>query len=323
MKAIAHDTYGPLDTLELRDIDRPVPKDDQVLVRVHAAAVHVGDILTVRGEPFPIRFGSGLRKPRYGVPGFDVVGRVEAVGAGVRRFQPGDEVFGTCAGSCAEYARAAEDTLVPKPAGLTFEQAAALPTSAVTALRGVRDAGKVKAGQQVLINGAAGGVGTYAVQIAAAYGAEVTGVCGPANVDLVRSLGARHVIDYTREDFTQGERRYDVILDNVENRALAECRRVLTPTGIYIGNSATGARGLAFMVRLMKPVVLSPFTRQSLRRYVATPKKQDLEKLTELVESGKLTPVIGRTYPLPETPAALRHIEGGHARGKVVITVQT
>ncbi len=313
MKAIVHDTYGPPDVLELRDIDRPVPKDNEVLVRVRAAGLHVGDCFGVRGAPLPIRMVTGLRKPAYGVPGHDVAGEVEAVGAGVTRFQPGDPVFGACKGSCAEYTCAREDKLAPKPAALTVEQAAAVPTSAVTALRALRDVGRIKQGHKVLINGASGGVGTFAVQIAASYGADVTGVCGPANVDLVRSIGAHHVIDYTHGDFTAGGRRYDLILDNVENRSLADCRRALTPTGTLILNSGTG--------RLVKPLVLSPFTRQNLRRFVAAPNHQDLATLTELVESGKLRPVIDQTYPLPQTAEALRHIETGHARGKVVITV--
>lgn len=264
---------------------------------------------------------TGLLKLRCGVPGLDVAGRVEAVGDNVARFQPGNEVFGACSGACAEHARAGEDKLALKPANLTFEEAAALPTSALAALRALRDVGKVKPGQRVLINGASGGVGTFAVQIAKSYGAEVTGVCGTTNAGMVRSIGADHVIDHTQEDFTQGPQRYDLILDNVENRSLSDCRRALTPTGILILNSGTGARGFRLLVRLVKPLVLSPFTRQSLRRYLSTPNHQDLVVLKELVESGKLTPVIDKTYPLDETPAALRHIEGGHARGKVVITL--
>jgi NADPH:quinone reductase-like Zn-dependent oxidoreductase len=313
MKAIVHDTYGPPDVLHLRDIDAPVAKDNEVLVRVHAAAVHVGDCYAVRGVPRPIRMATGLLKPRYGVPGFDVAGKVEAVGADVTRFRPGDEVFGGSKGSCAEYTRAREDKLAPKPTELTFEQAAAVPTSATVALRALRDVGKVEHGYKVLINGASGGIGTFAVQIAASLGAEVTGVCGTKNVDLVRSLGAHQVIDYTQQDFTSCEHGYDLVLDNVENHSIADCRRVLSPTGTLILNSGTG--------RLIKPVVLSPFVRQNLRRFVAAPNQRDLAALTELVESGKLTPVIDRTYPLAETPAALRHIETGHARGKVVITV--
>jgi NADPH:quinone reductase-like Zn-dependent oxidoreductase len=313
MKAIVHDTYGSPDVLRLKDIDRPVPKAGEVLVRVRAAGLHVGDCFVVRGRPLPIRLATGLRKPRYG-PGHDVAGRVEAVGGDVKRFQPGQDVFGAGTGSCAEFVCVRADRLAPIPAGLTVEQAGAVPTSAVTALRALRDVGKVTSGRQVLINGAAGGVGTFAVQIAASYGAEVTGVCGPANVDLVRSLGATDVIDYTKDDFTAGERRYDVILDNVENRSLADCRRVLTPTGTLILNSGTGGS-------LIKPLLLSPFLRQHLRRFVAVPDHKDLAALTELIESGRLRPVLDQTFPLAETPAALRHIETGHARGKVVIII--
>jgi NADPH:quinone reductase-like Zn-dependent oxidoreductase len=321
MRAIVQDGYGPPDVLAVRDIDRPVAGPGEVLVGVRAAGLHVGDCFGVRGAPLPMRMASGLRKPRYGVPGFDVAGQVESVGQNVRRFRPGDEVFGVCNGSCAEYARAGEDKLALKPAGLTFEQAAAVPTSAVAALHALRDAGGVQPGQRVLINGASGGVGTFAVQIAKSLGAEVTGVCGPTNVDLVRSIGADHVIDYTREDFTQGGQHYDLILDNVENRSLSDCRRALTPRGTLILNSGTGASGLGLMVRLAAPLVLSPFARQTLRRYLSAADHENLSVLAKLVESGKLTPVIDRTYPLPETPAALRYIEEGHARGKVVITL--
>ena len=289
-------------------------------MRVAAAAVHVGDCFAVRGAPFLVRTATGLRRPKYGVPGNDLAGRVEAVGDGVTRFRPGDEVFGTGEGTCAEYVRTSQDRLAPKPSGLAFEEAAAMPTSAVTALRALRDVGRAEPGQEVLINGASGGVGTFAVQIAASLGATVTGVCGPANVDLVRSLGARHVIDYTREDFTRGPRRYDLILDNVENHPLADCRRALKPSGTLIANSGTGASGLRMLIRQVKPLVVSPFVRQRLRRFVAFPKHHHLAELTGLVEAGKLRPVIDRTFPLDETPAALDHIETGHARGKIVIT---
>nr|WP_255205324.1 NAD(P)-dependent alcohol dehydrogenase [Actinomadura sp. BRA 177] len=294
MKAIVHETYGSLDVLELKEIDRARPKSKEVLLRVRAAGLHIGDCFTVRGVPLPIRLAVGLRKPRHGIPGRDVAGEVEAVGDAVTRFQPGDEVFGTSNGSCAEYTCAREDRLVLKPASLTFEQAAAIPTSAVTALRAIRDVGAVESSRKVLINGASGGVGTFAVQIAASYGADVTGVCGPANADLLRSLGADHVIDYTRENFTTGERRYDLILDNVENHSLADCRRALAPTGPLIRNNGTGS--------LIQPLLLSPFTRQKLRRYIATSNRQHLAELTELIESGKPAPVVGKTYPLAETP---------------------
>jgi len=318
---MVHDVYGSPDLLQVREIALPTVDDDGVLVRVRAASLHVGDCFAVRGAPLPMRMMTGLFKPRYGVPGFDVAGQVEAVGKSVKRFQPGDEVFGVCEGSCAEYARTGESRLALKPANLTLEEAAALPTSALAALHGLRDAGKIRAGQKVLINGASGGVGTFAVQIARSFGAEVTGVCSTANVDLVRSLGADHVIDYTLEDFTRLGPRYDLIFDNVENRSLSECRRALTPSGTLILNSGTGARGIEMLVRLVKPLLVSPFVRQNLRRYLSKPNHEDLVVLKELVESGKLKPVVDRTYPLGETPEALRYIEGGHARGKVVITL--
>ena len=325
MQAIVQERYGGPEVLVSRSIDRPGIGDREVLVRVNAAGLHIGDVFGVRGSPFPVRFTSGLRGPKFGVPGSDIAGTVEATGSAVTRFVPGDEVLGVCkwpsSGACAEYARADEDTLVRKPAGMTFEQAAAIPTSASAALEGLRDAGRLKAGQKVLINGASGGVGTYAVQIARAFGAEVTGVCGPTNVDLVRSLGAHHVIDYTREDFTQGAARYDLILDNMENHSLADTRRALSPDGTLVLMSGTGARGLRLLVRLIRPVVLSPFVKHSLRRPFSIPKREDLEVLTSMVEEGALRPVIDATYPLPETAAALSYIEVGHARGKVVVTI--
>ena len=320
MKAIFHDSYGPPESLELREIDRPAIGDRQILVRVQAAGLHVGDCFTVRGEPVVVRMMTGLRRPKWGVPGFDLAGQVEAVGKAVKRFQPGDEVFGTGEGSCAEYARTDENQLAPKPAGTGWEAAAALPTSALAALQGLRDAGKVRAGQKVLINGASGGVGTFAVQIARSLGAEVTGVCSTANVDLVRSLGADHVIDYKRQDFTRLGQRYDLILDNVENHPLAACRRALAPRGTLVLNSGTGDRGMKMFMRYLRPLLVSPFVRQKLRRYLSQPNHQDLLVLKDLVESGKLRPVIERRFPLSETPAALRHLEGGHARGKVVVT---
>ena len=321
MKAMVQDQYGSLDGLRLRDIDMPIVRDHEVLIRVRAAGLHVGDCFAVRGSPFAMRLTTGLLKPKYGVPGCDVAGLVEAVGNRVMQFKPGDEVFGASNGTCAEYVSAAADTLAPKPARLTFVEAAALPTSALAALHALRDAGKVQPGQRVLINGASGGVGTFAVQIAKSFGAQVTGVCSSRNVDMVRSIGADHVIDYTREDFTEGGQQYDLIFDNVENRSLSDCRRALTPSGTLILNSGTGANGIALLLRLVKPLVLSPFVRQDLRRYLSMPNHDDLVVLKELVESGKLTPVIDRTYPLRETATALGHVEGGHARGKVVVTV--
>jgi NADPH:quinone reductase-like Zn-dependent oxidoreductase len=324
MRAVVQSRYGPPDeVLELKEVATPVPKDGEVLVRVHAVGLNIGVCFGVRGAPFAMRLVTGLRKPKSGVPGFDLAGEVAAIGAGVAGFRPGDAVFGTGHGTCAEFARAPETTLAPRPATLSFEEAAAIPTSALTALHGLRDAGKLQPGQKVLINGAAGGVGTFAVQLAKALGAEVTGVCGTGNVELVRSLGADHVVDYTQQDFTRSGTQYDLIFDNVENRSLADCRRALSPTGTLVLNSGTGARGLGMLVRLIKPLVLSPFVRQNLRRYLSKPNRADLVVLQGLVEAGKLRPVIDKTYSLQEVPAALGYIEGGHARGKIVVTVQT
>ncbi len=322
MKAIVQDEYGPPEVLEPRDIDTPGIKDQEVLVRVRAAAVHPGDLFFMEGVPYVFRIGFGLRGPRRKVPGFDVAGIVEAVGTKVKGLRPGDEVFGNGKGTCAEYAAASENALASRPADLTFEQAAAVPTSAVAALRGIRDAGKVRPGQKVLINGASGGVGTYAVQIAKALGADVTGVCSTRNVDLVRSIGADHVIDYTREDFTQGGPRYDLILDNVANHSLSETRRALTPGGVLLPNSGTsGGRWFGPLGRIALASVVSPFVGRQGRPFVATVKTIDLVDLTELIETGKLTPVIDRSYPLSETPEAMRYVARGHARGKVVVTV--
>ena len=321
MRAIVHDRYGSFDLLELRDIPKPEVGDREVRVRVRAAGLHVGDCFSVRGAPFVMRFATGLLKPRHGVPGFDLAGEIEAVGKNVTRFQFGDEVFGACNGACAELVCVAEDTLAHKPSKLSFEQAAALPTSGLAALHALRDVGKVQPGQRVLINGASGGIGTFAVQIAKSFGAEVTGVCSTSNLELIRSLGADHVVDYSREDFTLGERRYDLIFDNVENRSLSDLRRALTPNGTLILNSGTGAQGMKMMARLIKPLMLSPFVSQDLRRYLSVPNHEDLRLLRELVQSGKLTPVIDRTYPLEQTADALAYIEHGHARGKVVVEI--
>ena len=321
MKAMIRDQYGPLDALRLRDVDMPVVTDHEVLIRVRAAGLNVGDCFAVKGSPFAMRLATGLLKPKYGVPGFDLAGHVEAVGNRVTQFKPGDEVFGASKGTCAEFVLAQESKLAPKPAKLTFVQAAALPIAALAALHALRDVGKVQPGQRVLINGASGGVGTFAVQIAKALGAHVTGVCSTRNVDMVRSIGADQVIDYTQEDFAEDESRYDLIFDNVENRALADCRRALKPDGTLILNSGSGAQGFALLLRLIKPLVLAPFVRQKLRRYLSVPNDGDMVFLKELVEFGKLMPVIDGTYPLGETAAALGHVEGGHARGKVVVTL--
>jgi NADPH:quinone reductase-like Zn-dependent oxidoreductase len=317
MKAIVQNEYGSPDVFELKEIDKPVVEENDVLVRVHAAALHAGDVFAMRGDPYLARMSAGWPKPKDYVPGYDVAGQVEAVGKNVTQFQPGDEVFGACQRTCAEYVCAAADKFALKPANLTFEQAAAVPTSAVAALRGLRDAGKVQPGQKVLINGASGGVGTFAVQIAKAFGAEVTGVCSTRNVDMVRSIGADHVIDYAQEDFTQSGQRYDLILDQVANHSFSDCRRALTPQGTHIPNS--GHSGLGYII---KALVLSLFVRQQGGPYIAIPNNEDLVDLKELIEAGKVTPVIDRTYPLSETPEAFRYLDEGHARGKVVITVK-
>lgn len=317
MKAIVQTAYGSSDVLVLREVDKPKVDDGDVLVRVRAAGLHAGDCFMMRGAPYLTRFFAGWPKPKDYVPGFDVAGTVEAVGKDVTRFKPGDEVFGECGkGGCAEWACAAEGRFVAKPAGLTFEQAAAIPVSALAALQGLRDAGRLQPGQRVLINGASGGVGTYAVQIAKALGAEVTGVCSTSNLDLVRSIGADHVVDYTRDDFTRSGQSYDLILDNVGSRSFSDCRRALAPEGTLLPN--TGNAGIGYVIMAF---VRSAFVRQQGRPFVSRPTSEDLAVLKELVETGKMTPVIDRTYPLSETPEALEYVGKGHARGKVVITL--
>jgi len=316
MKAIVINAYGSPDVLELKEVAVPTIKDNEVLVRVHAASLNAGDLFALRGSPWLIRLSAGLPRPKDYILGWDMAGRVEAVGGQVTRFKPGDEVFGACNGSLAEYVHVAEDKLAPKPANLSYEQAAAVPTAAVAALLGLRDAGKIQPGQKVLINGASGGVGTFAVQIAAAFGAEVTGVCGTRNVDLVRSLGADHVVDYTREDFTQNGQRYDLILDNVASRSFSDLRRALSPHGKVIPNSGHAGMGYVF-----KSFGLSLVSREHGSMYLAVPDSRNLATLKELIEAGKVTPVIDKTYPLSETPAAFRYLVEEHARGKVVITV--
>jgi NADPH:quinone reductase-like Zn-dependent oxidoreductase len=321
MKAIIHDTYGPIETLEAREVARPEIGEGDVLVQVAAAGLHVGDLFGVLGTPFLVRLATGLRRPKYGVPGFDLAGTVVATGKGVTRHSVGDTVFGAGDGTAAELARAGQDNLVPMPAGLSFQEAAAIPTSALAALHGLRNAGRLEAGQRVLINGASGGVGTFAVQIAKALGAHVTGVTSTANLELVRSLGADETIDYTRHDFTARGASWDLILDNIENRSLADVRRALTPAGTLVLNSGTGAGGLRMLVRLASPIVRSRFSSQTLRRYLSNPNQADLVTLKELVEAGKVRPVIDREYPLEGTVDALRRIATGHARGKVVVSM--
>lgn len=322
MRAVVQDRYGPADVLELREVERPRQRDDEVLVRVHAAAVDPGVWHLMTGLPYLVRLGYGLRAPRSRVRGADLAGRVEAVGPGVTGLRPGDEVFGVCDGSFAEYAVARPRSLAPKPATLTFEEAAAVPTSGLTALQGLRDVGGVRAGHEVLVVGAAGGVGSFAVQIARALGAQVTGVCSGAKAELVRSLGARHVVDYAREDFTRAGRRYDVILDTAGNRPLSALRRALAPRGtlVVVGGEG-GGRWIGGVDRQLRAMLLSPFVRQRLRAFVSTARSEDLAVLKDLIEDGKLAPVIERTYALAEVPTAVRHLEAGRARGKLVVAV--
>jgi NADPH:quinone reductase-like Zn-dependent oxidoreductase len=322
MKAIVQDKYGaPQDVLELQETDKPTIGDDNVLVRVHAAGVHIGDWLTINGLPYLIRLmGFGLTKPKNSVPGMEFAGHVEAVGNNVGKLQPGDEVFGWCEGAFAEYVSVSQDALVPKPANVTFEQAAAVPISGFTALQAVRDQGKVESGQQVLVIGASGGVGTYAVQIAKSFGAEVTGVCSTRNVDMVRSIGADHVIDYAQEDIAQSGQRYDVILDMAGNRSLSDLRGALTPKGTLVIVGGSGGRWLMGFGRTLRAVALSPFVSQNLRQFMSTEDREDLVALKELIESGEVTPVIDRTYPLSEAAEAVGHVGERHTRGKTVIT---
>jgi NADPH:quinone reductase-like Zn-dependent oxidoreductase len=323
MKAIVQDRYGDVDVLDFRDIDQPVPKDDEVLVRVHAAGLDRGVWHVMAGLPYLIRFvGFGLRRPKVRVRGMDLAGTVEAVGPNVTRFQPGDEVFGWCDGSFAEYAVAPEDQLAAKPANLSFEQAAVVATSGFAALQGLRDVGAVKPGQRVLVIGAAGGVGSFGVQLAKAFGAEVTGVASSSQVELVRSLGADQVIDYTREDVTDGTRRWDLIVDTGGHRSLSRLRRALTPTGtlVIVGSEGRG-RWLGGFDRNLRALVLSGFVSQRLRMLSSKPGQADLQVLRELLEAGRLTPPVGRTYPLGEVPEAIRQMVEGHGGGKIVIAV--
>jgi NADPH:quinone reductase-like Zn-dependent oxidoreductase len=324
MRAIVQDRFGPPDVLRLSDIDVPEIGPGDVLVRVHSAALNPYDWHMLRGDPLVARLmgGTGLRRPKSPVAGIDAAGTVEAVGASVHGLQPGQAVLGFCPGAFAEYARAEAGKVVPMPSGLTFEQAAAVPMAAVTALQGIREVGEVRPGHQVLINGAAGGVGTYAVQIAAAQGADVTGVCSADNADLVRSLGASHVVDYAKEDFTDGRTRFDVILDNVGNRPFGRLRRALTPSGTLVFN-AGGAPGRVFgaVGSMIRTTAVDRFVRQRLRFLIARLDRANLLAVTALIEDGKLTPVLGRTYQLADAAEGLRHVEQGHARGKIVITV--
>jgi NADPH:quinone reductase-like Zn-dependent oxidoreductase len=323
MKAIVQDRYGSADVLELRDIDKPTPKAGEVLVRVHAAGVDPGVWHLMTGQPYLVRvMGFGLRAPKTRVRGRALAGRIEAVGANVSGFAPGDDVYGTCEGSFAEYACARADRIARKPANLTFAQAAAVPISAATALQALRDKGQVRPGQRVAIVGAAGGVGSFAVQLAKELGAHVTAVCGPAKADLVRSIGADEVIDYTREDFADGSRRYDLVVDTAGNRSLSHLRRALTPGGtLVIVGGEGGGPWLGIVGRIFGAMFVAPFVKQKLRPLSAAERPEDLDYLRTLIEAGKITPVIDRTYPLRDAPEAIRYLEQGHARGKVVISV--
>jgi NADPH:quinone reductase-like Zn-dependent oxidoreductase len=319
MQAIVQARYGSPDVLALRDIPRPAPGEGDVLVRVRAASIFFGDWRLIRGTPFVVRFATGLRRPRNAVPGLDVAGVVEAVGANVTRLRPGDEVFGWCAGAFAEFACAPEDHFEAMPSTLSFEEAAAVPEAALTALQGLRDQGRVGPGQRVLVIGASGGVGTFAVQIAKALGAEVTGVCSTRNLELVRSIGADHVIDYTIDDLTRRTERYDVIFQAAGTASPRRLRRLLTSSGTLVLSSGQGR--FAGIDRIIAAMLLRPFVRQRMAVYVTNENHADLVTLKDLIEAGRIRPVIDRRFPLPETPDAVRYLEAGHTRGKVVITV--
>ena len=322
MKAVVQKSYGGAETLDLGDVPVPSPRRGEVLVRVRAAAVDRGTWHLMRGLPLVMRLGFGLRRPKQPTPGRDLAGVVEAVGEGVTRFAVGDEVFGTGQGSLAELACAREDRLASRPASLSFEEAAAVPVSALTALHALRDAGRVATGQTVLVIGASGGVGTYAVQLAKAFGAEVTAVCSTAKIDLVRSLGADHVIDYSRADLEDGGRRYDLVLDIAGNRPVAQLRRVLTPTGtLVIVGGEGGGRWTGGIQRQLGAVALSPFVRHRLTMLVPNENSTDLATLADLADRGAFRPAIDRTFTLESAPEALHHLESGQARGKLVVQV--
>jgi NADPH:quinone reductase-like Zn-dependent oxidoreductase len=323
VKAITYHRYGSPEVLEFQEVDEPVVHDDHVLVRVRAASANPRDWHFMRGLPAFMRLQFGLRKPKHSGLGSDVAGQVEAVGRNVTRFRPGDEVYADIVvGGFAEYASVPEAFLAPKPANLTFEEAAAVPLAALTALQGLRDRGRVQPGQTILVIGAAGGVGTFAVQLAKWLGAEVTAVCGSAKADLVRSLGADHVVDYTREDVTRGGRRYDLVFQLAGTQSPSDLRRALTPTGtLLLSSGESDGRLIGPVDRIIKALLLAPFTRQRLVPFVARRSRDDLRLMTELIEAGTVAPVIDRTYPLADVPEAIRYLEQGHARGKVVITL--
>jgi NADPH:quinone reductase-like Zn-dependent oxidoreductase len=325
MKAIVYRQYGPPDVLQLEEIAKPTAGDNEVLIKVRAAALNPYDWHFMRGLPYLVRIIAGLRKPKVTRLGFDVAGEIEAVGKNVTQLKPGDAVFGACAGAhagaFAEYAYVPESALATKPANVTFEQAAAVPLAAFTALQGLRDKGHIQPGHTVLVNGAAGGVGSFAVQIAKSFGAEVTGVCSTGNVEMVRSIGAKRVIDYTREDFTKSDQRYDLFLDTVGNHSLTACRRVLNPNGILVMAGGKSGRWKMGLLRGIRARVLSGLGSRKLVGIFTKGSKEDLIFLRGLLESGKVTPVIDRRYKLSEVPEAIRYLEEGHARGKVVITM--
>jgi NADPH:quinone reductase-like Zn-dependent oxidoreductase len=316
MKALVQTGYGSAENLIIKEMERPTIKDKEILVRIQTAAIHAGDIFGMRGKPFTVRFFLGFPKPKNYIPGFDLAGIVEEVGKDITHFKPGDGIFGAAGRTCAEYAVTTQEQIVLKPLNLTFEQAAAVPTSAITALLGLRDAGKIKAGKKVLVNGAAGGVGIYAIQIAKYFGAEVTGVCSTRNVEMILSLGANHVIDYTKEDFTKGDQKYDLILDNVANHSFTDCWKVLSPNGKHIPNSGNAGLGFVF-----KAMILSLFIRKQGGLFFAAPKQPDLIFLKELLESEKIKPVIDSTFKLTEATEAFRYLNKGQVSGKVVIKI--
>ena len=327
MKAIVYHNYGSPDVLRCEEIEKPTPADDEVLIEVRAASVNPLDWHFVRGIPYFLRMMAGLSKPKITRLGVDLAGKVEAVGRNVTRFKPGDEVFGTGQGAFAEYACSREIKLALKPVRLTFEQAAAVPVAGITALQGLRDKGHVRPGQNVLINGAAGGVGTFAVQIAKSLGAHVTGVCSTRNVDMVKSIGADHVIDYTKEDFSQSAQRYDLIVDNVGNRSFSDCRRVMVASGMLVSNGGGSVKEnegswIGPGAGSIAALALSRFRSQKMVTILASVTNTDLTALKELMDAGKVTPVIDRSFRLIEVPDAIRYLEEGHARGKVVITVE-
>jgi len=328
MKAIVYRSYGSPDVLRCEEFEKPIPGADEVLIRVHAASVNPLDWKLIKGGPFIVRLLLGLGKPKIERPGVDVAGEVEAVGRNVTEFQPGDAVFGTCRGAFAEYATSEsglgmKSVLVTKPNNVRFEQAASAPVAALTALQGLRDKGRIQSAQSVLINGAAGGVGTFAVQIARLFGANVTGVCSTRNLDMVRSIGADQVIDHTQENFTTSRQRYDLVLDCVGNHSLSACRRVLKPTGRLVMVGAPANASLTdLLARLIGALALSPFLSQKMVFFIAKINKEDMTLLRDLMASKKVTPVIDRTYRLSETAEAFRYTEEGHARGKVVITLE-